>query len=265
MKAAATKAISEELKSFAKLNGASITGYASTESELFKEYRGDIQAILPDAISVVVFGVALNRDAIASSNIRAAQYDSTNAYSALDKLAFEIVNFLRNRQFKAVAVPPFLPLEMSPEKKGLRGDISHKSAAVAAGLGTIGLNALLITPEFGPYIRLGSVVTDAVLEYSQPLKDVCDQCELCIKSCPQQALSRQGIDLRKCTRGTLEYGLPGVIKFALKVHDADEEEARKLISSPALWNIWQTFITGSFYSCFECMKACPVGTSERKL
>ncbi len=252
--------IKNELISFSKKNNADLIGIASMDNELFEEVRAGIEETLPETKSIVVVGVKLNREAVSSNNVRLAQYDSMYVYQILDSLAFKIVRFLQEKGFKAVAIPPFLPVDMSIEKKGLYGDLSHKKAAVAAGLGTIGLNALLITPEFGPFIRLASILTNAVLEPSTPIKeDICDECGKCIESCPQQALSLEGIDVGKCTRSSLEYGLPGLIRFIFKVHGSGAEEAKKLISSPTLWNIWQTFITDSFYGCFECIKDCPIG------
>ena len=40
---------------------------------------------------------------------------------------------------------------------------SHRHAAVLAGLGEFGLNNLLLTPQYGPRVRLDSVITTAEL------------------------------------------------------------------------------------------------------
>jgi epoxyqueuosine reductase len=69
------------------------------------------------------------------------------------------------------------------------GGIFLKDAAVMAGLGCIGKNNLLVTPAFGPRVRLGAMFTDRVLEGSGPIDfDPCEDCNMpCKKACPQQA------------------------------------------------------------------------------
>jgi epoxyqueuosine reductase len=70
-----------------------------------------------------------------------------------------------------------------------RGGVYMKDAAVLAGLGCIGRNNLLLTPEFGPRQRLRVLLTDAELG-SSGLRDYdpCAACsEPCRAACPRQA------------------------------------------------------------------------------
>ena len=74
---------------------------------------------------------------------------------------------------------------------------SHRHAAVAAGLGEMGLNSLFLDPKLGPRIRLASIITEAPME-ANPLieKRVCqpEHCgEACVKACPPQALVGNGL------------------------------------------------------------------------
>ena len=70
-----------------------------------------------------------------------------------------------------------------------KGGIYLKDAAVLAGLGCIGKNNLLITPEFESKIRLRGMLLEAALESTGSIKfDPCNNCpEYCRKSCPQEA------------------------------------------------------------------------------
>jgi NAD-dependent dihydropyrimidine dehydrogenase PreA subunit len=65
-------------------------------------------------------------------------------------------------------------------------------AAFAAGLGEIGWSKMLITPEFGPALRVGIVLTELELEpdpiYNGP--KLCNKCMACVKACPGNAISR---------------------------------------------------------------------------
>lgn len=81
-----------------------------------------------------------------------------------------------------------------------KGGIYLKDAAVAAGLGCMGRNNLLITPEYGPRVRLRAIGISAELPSSEVSGfDPCKDCgRPCIASCPRQAFS-QGIYSQKET------------------------------------------------------------------
>ena len=70
-----------------------------------------------------------------------------------------------------------------------KGGVFLKDAAVLAGLGVIGKNNLLITPEFGPRVRLRGVFLDVHLDPTGPRDfDPCNGCDQpCRRACPQQA------------------------------------------------------------------------------
>lgn len=90
-----------------------------------------------------------------------------------------------------------------PEKFGInvfhlpyhveKGGTYLKDASVIAGLGCIGKNNILVTPEFGPRIRLRALTLDVELPSTGPQAfDPCSLCdELCRKSCPQKAFAEQ--------------------------------------------------------------------------
>ncbi len=71
------------------------------------------------------------------------------------------------------------------------GGIFLKDAALAAGIGTIGINNLLVTPQFGPRIRLRSLILDIQLPSTGPMNfDPCSGCKAyCLENCPRNAFS----------------------------------------------------------------------------
>ena len=77
-----------------------------------------------------------------------------------------------------------------------------KDAAVLAGLGVIGKNNLLITPGFGPRVRLRALALEAELapSTSDPFSP-CSHCDrACQTSCPQQAFAHRVFERDACTR-----------------------------------------------------------------
>ncbi len=70
-----------------------------------------------------------------------------------------------------------------------KGGIFLKDAAVLAGVGIIGMNNLLITPEFGPRVRLRALCLDTELEPTGPMDFApCETCDMpCRQACPRKA------------------------------------------------------------------------------
>ena len=74
-----------------------------------------------------------------------------------------------------------------------------REGAARAGVGFYGKNTLLITRQFGSWVVLGTLVTEAELEQTPPLDTDCGECTLCIDACPTHALDEPGVlDANRC-------------------------------------------------------------------
>lgn len=74
-----------------------------------------------------------------------------------------------------------------------KGGLFLKDAAVLAGFGCIGKNNMLITPSYGPMIRLRALLIDADLNPTGPIPfDPCSECKLfCRRVCPEKAMANK--------------------------------------------------------------------------
>lgn len=83
-----------------------------------------------------------------------------------------------------------LPAAKRADDDKLCAYFSHETGAHLAGLGWIGKNCLLITPEHGPRVRFVSILTDALLEPTgEPQDEKCGTCDECVKICPVEAFT----------------------------------------------------------------------------
>lgn len=78
--------------------------------------------------------------------------------------------------------------------------IDFGKAAKACGFGEMGLNGKIINREYGPFMRYCFIITDAPLECDEEFKNnICDKCGECIKACPGNAISEDGLDTWQCS------------------------------------------------------------------
>jgi epoxyqueuosine reductase QueG len=115
-------------------------------------------------------------------------YHTTNRI--LDDSAYRIAVLLNRKGYRAFSITRDGYLDSRAVNRLPIASFSHVVAGKYAGLGTIGYNHMLLTPKFGPRIRLATVVTDAKLEPDSLIEDdLCIACHLCGKHCPGKAYS----------------------------------------------------------------------------
>jgi epoxyqueuosine reductase QueG len=221
--------LTAKLKDFARHEGATLVGITSVKKLSTAPKKHRPIDFLPNAKSAVSIGLRINRSSILQlpETIREYKIDYEITNIKLNALAWEVSRFLEDLGYPALAIPASLPYDKSREF----GDMSHKHVAVAAGLGTFGLNNLVLTPEYGPYIRFVTVITDAPLRSDKPLTvDIClgEKCLKCVKACPPKALENATYNANEGWRMNKE-----------KCHDY-----MHIISSGDV--------------CGLCIKACPV-------
>jgi len=170
--------------------GAELVGVASADAFDAAPAGHHPRNLLRRARSVVVIGAHLLDGAFELAPSRQYSITYQVANLELDRIAFHVAKHLQTAGHRALQVPASPPYDLERNM----GDLSHRHAAQLAGIGVFGKNSLLLSPEFGPRIRLVSVITDAVLEPSTPLDlDLCGDCDICLHSCPVGAFEAAGI------------------------------------------------------------------------
>jgi epoxyqueuosine reductase len=76
--------------------------------------------------------------------------------------------------------------------------VFEKAWAARAGLGWIGKNNLLVSPVFGSFVFLATLVTDVALVYDEPQESRCGNCERCVAACPTGALEPYRLNAQRC-------------------------------------------------------------------
>jgi epoxyqueuosine reductase QueG len=110
--------------------------------------------------------------------------------SLLDQHTYRLANFLNERGYPSLFVPRDGYGSIKVLLENPIAFFSHRHAALLAGLGTFGTNNMLLTPQYGPRVRFGSVLTAARLPPDPMLEEqLCIRCMRCVDMCPSKALS----------------------------------------------------------------------------
>jgi ferredoxin len=164
-----------ELRRFAKSVGADEIGYSSVPQEwVFQD-----TAICYSQAIVLMMEMDKERMSLAPNRDTAVMVHET--YNALGQVSNKVADWLRERGYAAHAGHP------------LGGMALYPPMAQAAGLGWLGISGLVITPQFGPRVRLAAVYTEIENlpaydgdEHAWVL-DFCESCRRCIRDCPPAA------------------------------------------------------------------------------
>ncbi len=145
--------------------------------------------IYPETKTVIVIGLSVSLPVLETSPSIWYHELYKTLNSLLDQYTVQIASILTNAGFPSVFVPRDGYGSIEVLINNPVAFFSHRHAAVLAGLGTFGVNNMVLTPEFGPRVRFGSIFTSAEIP-SDPLtqKELCIHCNHCVDLCPAIAL-----------------------------------------------------------------------------
>jgi epoxyqueuosine reductase len=246
-----------EVKQYVLDQGIDLVGIAPTDrlNELTPEGYNRPKDILPECTSSIVVALRWSDPLVDGLPELRAMYSRMMIMmnNQIDETLLCIARFLTKKGFLAMPVHASDPYDLSE----LKGFLSHKHAAVQAGLGEFGLNNLLLTPRFGPRQRFGQVLTDAELIPDGPMSsNLCEstipECGFaCIDICPKNAIPN-------------DYARdPEIMKTAVWRGTDIDKAGCSYYQDRGLPRMGRN---GYTFRCGLCIHACPVGSDipERK-
>jgi len=198
-------------------------------------YEDEKKLVIPDKCKyAIALSVQMSLDNLQCSPTAISSAGSSMGYSRCEFLVAGLAQFIRGLGY--VAIPSVNDLG------------SSVAIGVDAGLGELGRTNRLITPEFGPYVRLCKVLTDLPLSTDKPidfgLLEFCKICKRCAEACPSNCLS---FDDQPSFRVKGEWNNPG--------HQAWFEDA------PKCFAYWQESTSG----CSICIPVCPWAKKDKTM
>jgi len=220
--------LKSEIVSFLKDRGAFKVGVASAKVGFEKAVMGCRPLdVMKHGNSVIVFAIYVGLDYYRTVRIEGKTMgDDRIGYIFRDWLAYELAEFLKAKRFSAVFPSGHFGKELS-----------FKLAAHEAGIGVYGKCGLIITPEYGPRVNIGVVVTDAVLEPDKKLDfNPCRACTTCATVCPAEAV-RVDFD------PPISHNRDECVNFIQKLRDETRDKK---------------------FFCGYCYDNCPVGRTRKR-
>lgn len=174
--------MSEEVKHAARLYGADMVGIGRRRD--IWVYSCDMagEAVeIPEAYEfAIIMAIRMNPEGVRKSPGFASCTASAIAYSRMVFCIACMATFIRNLGYDAIPMANDTALSIP--------------MAIDAGLGELGRNGLLITPEYGPAVKICKVFTDLPLAVDKPIsfgvEEFCKGCVRCIEACEAECISK---------------------------------------------------------------------------
>ncbi|MSQ70802.1 MAG: hypothetical protein EXR27_05860 [Betaproteobacteria bacterium] len=263
--------------------GFDLAGFASTErldARLPVDDRpGTISTTLK---TLVVLGKHIANGVSGALDRRQKQFSCGQLAQVIETAGRDLGYWLE-RHGAMVATLPALFVDFTREMSAAgntpagQGSRLLRAAAVESGLGTWGLNDAVLTPQYGPRVYFGGLLTNLALGHDVPLaKELClglEACGRCAAICPEKAIplratagadlaALRGLDQAACLKSAHPFGPDAFVNHFKATFAARGKAQQQLIDSAASREQWQGLALlrqGAFTGCMECLQVCPVG------
>ena len=244
--------IKKETVSLLRNEGMSLCGFAAIDHLPSRLENLSSKIPLEDARTVICYGIPILKGILyAKSNNLDLYWRYCNMqYRTLDSMSNRLCMFLEEKNCSATPINSCFPWKV--ENREFLGLLPLVYWAEEAGLGRLAKCGLLVTPQYGTRILLGGLITTQEMEPDGKVKeDICPpDCFDCVDACPVRAIRRTGkVDHNLCIRRSSSNPL-----LALMLNS---QSIRRSYSFDKILNTVAVDDHGT-YSCFECLRACPL-------
>lgn len=217
------------IKCAAKFFGASLVGicrlnrqWLYAEAEVAKKFK-----------NAIVIAIEMDAEGIATSPAIPAAAATGVGYSKMVFILKCLGKFIYNLGYEAIQCGNDTALSIP--------------LAIDAGLGELGRNGLLITPQYGPRVRLCKIFTDMPLKPDNPIEfgvsKRCKKCKLCAKHCEAEAISMEDEPKFEVS---CKSNNPGVLKWH--------------VNAERCYLFW----CENGADCSTCIKVCPYNVASAR-
>jgi epoxyqueuosine reductase len=227
-------AITQKVKETALLYGASKVGICEINYNWLYSHDMNGKAIVvpPEYKFAVVMVIAMERAQILQSPAPIASFATGIAYSQMAFCISCMAQFIRYLGYQAIPMGNDTALSIP--------------LAIDAGLGQLGRLGLLITPEYGPCVRICKIFTDMPLVVDRPIDfgvtEFCRQCNLCVEACKANAISEEKEP-----------------SFAIACSSNNKGILRWAVNHDKCYQFWIKNGT----DCSSCIAACPYTRGDK--
>ncbi|MBQ75912.1 MAG: 4Fe-4S ferredoxin [Gammaproteobacteria bacterium] len=197
---------------YLKEQGACEVGVVTKETLAGGPPSTNLEYVLADAASALSFAVPLDEEKISSflgkKDHAGHQEDNIHTGFFITGLAVGLASYLDQIGYPSYGVDSNIVYRKDTPRgsRDFKPDISHRYLAARSGVGWLGFSGNIITPSHGASVLLGSVVTTAELEPTDPLpedKKYCDECRLCYAACTSHLMDKE--EQSTVTMGGIEF------------------------------------------------------------
>ncbi len=169
--------MTDDIKAFAKANGATLVGVTALADEhRFEDFDDPYKY----AISIAV---PMDREEMRYTPSERSYTEIFRIYREVGQIAIKVAEHIRSLGHPALACTNIVPDSTV---------VLHVPIAIQAGLGQLGKHGSMITKEHGSNVRLATILTDLPLVTDEPVDlgvdDFCLNCKICTTNCPPHAI-----------------------------------------------------------------------------